>query len=68
MKIDSVLSSLISDILVNLSAGWLALAIATPFSSERDIATKTVLLTVNLGFSIVLTSVAFRLRKSNNPK
>lgn len=62
-RVDSLWFTLISEVLINLSAGWLAIAIATPFSPESNLFIKIAALTAHIGFAIVSLLAAFWLRK-----
>lgn len=62
-KIDLLWLTLVSEILVNLSAGWIAIGLAVPFAVDKDIFTRFALLTGNLGFAILSLVGAYKLRK-----
>jgi len=62
-RVDLLWFTLISEVLVNLSAGWLGIALATMLASDKSIVVKFGLLTGNLGLGIVSLIAAFKLRK-----
>lgn len=63
-RIDSVALSVISELFVNLSAGWFLAAFVVPNSSEKlSLAARLGLLTVDLILGIVCLVIALRLRR-----
>lgn len=54
---------IISDLFVNLAAGWLGAVFIVPVTSKRPIKVKVGLLTTNLMFAIFSLIAAFELRK-----
>ena len=64
MRIDPILSSVISDLFVNLSAGWLGAVIIVPTFSKRKGLKKLWVLTFNLGASILSLVIAFFIKKT----
>ena len=62
--ISPVLRSIISDLFVNLSAGWVGAIIITPNFSDATGLKKWVVLTGNLIGVIVSLLIAFSLRNS----
>lgn len=62
-KVDSLWFILISEMFVNLAAGWIGVGLAVIFATDKEIFVKLGLLTVNLVAGIVSMVVAFKLRK-----
>jgi hypothetical protein len=63
MRFDPILSSVLADLSVNLSAGWVgALVIVPNFSKERG-ARRLLILTVDILAAIVCLIIAFVLKK-----
>ncbi|OGE15555.1 hypothetical protein A3F00_01935 [Candidatus Daviesbacteria bacterium RIFCSPHIGHO2_12_FULL_37_11] len=62
--INPVLRSIVSDLFVNLSAGWVGAIIITPNFSDTTGLKKWVVLTGNLIGVIVSLLIAFSLRSS----
>lgn len=62
-KVDKLWFVLTSEVLVNLSAGWIAFGLATIFASDKEILVKLGLLTVNVALGILSLGAAFALRK-----
>ena len=62
-RVDRLWFTLVSEVLVNLSAGWLGIALATMLASDKSNVVKFGLLTGNLGLAIVSLMAAFKLRK-----
>lgn len=62
-RMDKLWFILISEVLVNLSAGWIGVGVASIFVSDKELLTKFGLLTVNLSLAILSIIAAFRLRK-----
>lgn len=67
-RLDLLWFTLISEVLVNLSAGWLGIALATMLASDKSIVVKFGLLTGNLALAIVSLMAAFKLRKRGNKR
>lgn len=59
MTMSPVLRNLVSDLFVNLSAGWFGAAFITPNFSQAKRANKFLLLTVNITLGIFCLSVAY---------
>jgi hypothetical protein len=68
MKIDSLYYTLISKMLINLAAGWVAIVLAVPFATEVSLLLKLGLLTGNLSLAILSLIVAFKLRKKGKKR
>lgn len=67
-KVDRLWFKLVSEVLVNLSAGWVGIALAVPFASDKEALVKFGLLTTNFVAAIVSLVAAFRLRKKGEKK
>ncbi|MBI2613782.1 MAG: hypothetical protein HYW62_03340 [Candidatus Levybacteria bacterium] len=65
-RVDRLWFKLISEILVNLSAGWIGLTLTVPFAENKDALVKFGLLTGNITLAIVSLMGAFRLRKKGS--
>lgn len=63
MKLDPVWLQIFSELLVNLSAGWLAAAIIIPFSSRKLKRMNFWFLTADLVWAIIFLILAFEFRK-----
>lgn len=62
MRVDVVWLQIISELCVNLSAGWIGAAVVIPVTSKLDRKVNLGVLTVNLALSIVFLVAAFELR------
>lgn len=62
MRIDVVWAQIISELCVNLSAGWIGAAVVIPVTSKLDRRVNLGVLTVNLALAIVFLVAAFELR------
>jgi hypothetical protein len=62
-RVDPLWFTLLSEVLVNLAAGWVGFGLASMFAVDKDILTKFGLLTGNLVFAILSLIAAFKLRK-----
>lgn len=62
MRIDAIWLQIISDLCVNLSAGWIGAAVAIPATSKLNKKVNLGVLTVNLALAIVFLIAAFELR------
>jgi len=62
-KTDNLWFVLISEVLVNLSAGWIAVGIASLLAPDKEFLAKLGLLTGNFFLGILSLGAAFRLRK-----
>lgn len=67
-KVDPLWFKLIADVLTNLCAGWIGVAIATSFASKLEPLIRVGLLTANLVAAIVSLIVAFILNKKGSRK
>jgi hypothetical protein len=63
VRIDPVWAQIISELCVNLSAGWIGAAVVIPVTSKLDKKINLGLLTMNLAAGIVFLTVAFELRR-----
>lgn len=63
MKLEPIWLSAISDLFINLSAGWLAAAFITPNFSRKKGASKFVALTFDLAASILFLVTAVKLKE-----
>lgn len=62
MQIDPALKNIVSDLFVNLSAGWFGAAFITPNFSQAKRSNKFLLLTVNITLGIFCLVVAYFLK------
>ena len=62
-RVDKLWFVLISEVLVNLSAGWIALGLTALFAPDKEFLTKLGLLTGNFIAGIISLGAAFKLRK-----
>lgn len=62
-KIDRVWFALISELFVNLSAGWIAAALALAFSAAQSLFLKILALTINSIIATFSLLAAYWLRK-----
>jgi len=58
-KVDPFIFSLLSEFLVNLSAGWFAAAFVVPITTKRPRKVSIRLLTINIILSIVCLLAAY---------
>lgn len=63
MKVDAVWLEIISELCINLSAGWIGAAVVIPVTSKLDRRVNLGLLTMNLVAAIVFLMAAFELRR-----
>lgn len=62
-RVDPLWFALLSELLVNLAAGWIGIGLATILAVDKDLWTKFGLLTGNLGFAILSMVAAYKLKK-----
>lgn len=62
--INNNLIHILSDLFVNLSAGWIGVAVVIPLQRSKNERFDWIALIINLGFSILSLAVAFYLVKS----
>lgn len=67
-RVDPLWFTLISEVFVNLSAGWLAIGLAIILSPEKSIIVRLGLLTGNTALAIVSLLAAFKLRKKGKKR
>lgn len=60
---DPNLAGVISELLVNLSAGWFAAALIVPLQAKKPKSIGFRLLTTNVGLGILALIIAFTIRK-----
>lgn len=58
-----VLRQILSELFVNLSAGWYGAAVIIPATSDKPAATDLGILTVNVIFGTVFLIIAYKLRR-----
>lgn len=63
-KVDPFIFSLLSEFLVNLSAGWFGAAVIVPITTRRPRKVKLKLLTTNIILSIVSLVMAYGFGKA----
>jgi len=63
MRPDPLLLAILSELFVNLSAGWFGAAFIVPISSGKIFPIKLDLLTADIIFGIVCLVIAFKVRK-----
>lgn len=62
MRFDAVWAQIVSELCVNLSAGWIGAAVVIPVTSKLDKKINLGVLTVNFALAIVFLVAAFELR------
>ena len=62
MSVGEVWLEIVSDLFVNLAAGWIGAAVVIPVTSKLDKKVNLGLLTMNLTLGIVFLVAAFELR------
>lgn len=61
-KPDAAWLSVLSELLVNLAAGWFGAAVIVPQTVPAFSQTSTVVLLVNIGFGVFSLVIAYKLR------
>ncbi|MBI3443654.1 hypothetical protein HY008_03205 [Candidatus Woesebacteria bacterium] len=67
-RVDPLLTLILSELSVNLSAGWFGAAFIVPFTSQEKIQLNLGILTVDAVMGILFLGVAFKLRKIRKDK
>ena len=63
IKVDGIILGALSELFINLSAGWFFSAFLVPFSQDLSIQTRIFLLTVDLVLGIVCLLLGIKLRR-----
>ena len=62
-KLDPILLTIVSELFINLSAGWLGAAFIVPVTSQASKKVNLRLLTINILSAIFSLTLAFKLSK-----
>lgn len=62
MTVHPILANILSDLFVNLAAGWFGTVFIIPIASERPIKERFFILTVHFGLGIFCLLIAFEIR------
>lgn len=63
-----VLRQILSELMVNLAAGWYGAAVIIPATSDKPPTTDLGILTVNIIFGTVFVIIAYKLRRIKKGK